>query len=342
VGTGGSFRREATLSPNGAGELSLQGLAPVPSRGGSGTGLPFELEPGTPQLQKLPALLSEKESTGAVPHSWPRARRTRRLPGLGTWLLLSTAGLFILLLGLPVAAIFARVLPNEALLQTLGRPVVLEALRLSAQTTTLTLALVLALGTPLAWLLARRRLPGQALVEGLVELPMVLPPAVAGIGLLMAFGRRGLLGPPLESAGLSVGFTTAAVVLAQLFVAAPFYVRAARAGFLGVDRDLEEVARTYGASDFETFWRVTVPLSLPSLLAGASMCWARALGEFGATIMFAGSFQGRTQTMPLAIYAALESDLDAALALSALLTIVAFGLLVVLRLTVGRRERDLT
>ena len=121
---------------------------------------------------------------------------------------------------------------------------------------------------------------------------MVLPPAVAGIGLLMAFGRRGLLGPTLESAGLSVGFTTAAVVLAQLFVAAPFYVRAARAGFIGVDRDLEDVARTYGASDFETFWRVTVPLSLPSLLAGASMCWARALGEFGATIMFAGQLPG--------------------------------------------------
>ena len=165
---------------------------------------------------------------------------------------------------------------------------------------------------------------------------MVLPPAVAGIGLLMAFGRRGLFGPLLASLGIAVGFTTAAVVLAQFFVAAPFYVRAARAGFLGVDRELEEMSRHARRLRLETFRRVTVPLAFPSLLTGAAMCWARALGEFGATIMFAGSFQGRTQTMPLAIYAALESDLDAALALSAILVVVSFGLLGLVRLVARR------
>jgi len=217
---------------------------------------------------------------------------------------------------------------------------VLEALRLSLLTSALTLLLALGLGTPTAWLLARRRFPGRSLLDGLVELPMVLPPAVAGIGLLMAFGRRGVLGPLLASFGISIGFTTAAVVLAQLFVAAPFFVRAARLGFQTVDRELEEMAAVQGASGWTTFWRVTVPLAGPSLLSGAAMCWARALGEFGATIMFAGSFQGRTQTMPLAIYTALEGDLDAALALSAILVVVSFGLLALVRLAARRAGLD--
>jgi molybdate transport system permease protein len=212
--------------------------------------------------------------------------------------------------------------------------VVLEALRLSALTTLCSLALALLLGTPAAWLLARRSFRGQALLDSLISLPMVLPPAVAGVGLLMAFGRRGIFGPPLEAVGVTLGFTTAAVVLAQLFVAGPFYVRAARAGFLAVDRELEIVAHTLGVSRWATFWRVTVPVALPSLLGGAVMCWARALGEFGATIMFAGSFQGRTQTMPLAIYAALETDLDAALMLSAILVVLSFLVLMLLRLGV--------
>ena len=165
---------------------------------------------------------------------------------------------------------------------------------------------------------------------------MVLPFAVAGIGLLMAFGRRGLLGEPLGVVGVTVPFTTLAVVLAQAFVAAPFYVRAARSAFLDVDQELEIVSRTLGVSDWATFWRVTVPVAFPSLLGGAVMCWARALGKFGATIMFAGSFPGRTQTMPLAIYAALESDLDAALVLSAILTIVSFAVLILLRASLRR------
>jgi len=266
----------------------------------------------------------------------PRARRPGR-PTPGLILLSLAAGLFTLVILLPVLAIFLRVLPQDTLWQVMQRPLVIEALRLSLMTSLLTLALSIGLGTPLAYLLARHRFPGQTALDSLIELPMVLPPAVAGIGLLMAFGRRGLFGPLLASMGLTIGFTTAAVVLAQFFVAAPFYVRAARSGFLGGDRELEHVAHTLGVSPWATFWRVTVPVAMPSLLGGAVMCWARALGEFGATIMFAGSFQGRTQTMPLAIYAALEADLDAALVLSAILVVVSFAVLIALRGVVGRR-----
>jgi len=246
------------------------------------------------------------------------------------------AAVVVAFVALPVLAILVRVVVTGDLVAALGRPIVVDALRLSAFTTMSSLALALVLGTPLAYLLARRRFVARSLVETLVELPMVLPPAVAGIGLLLAFGRRGILGEPLSSVGLNVAFTTAAVVLAQLFVAAPFYVRAARSAFADIDPELETVSRTLGVSDWGTFWRVTVPVALPSLVGGAVMCWARALGEFGATIMFAGSFQGRTQTMPLAIYAALESDLDAALVLSAILVIISFGVLIALRLVVGR------
>jgi molybdate transport system permease protein len=244
----------------------------------------------------------------------------------------------MLVIVLPILAIFVRVLRGADVLDTLVRPIIIEALRLSALTTTTTLLLALALGTPLAYLLSRRPFRGQSVLETFVLLPMVLPPAVAGIGLLMAFGRRGLLGEPLSVAGISVGFTTVAVVLAEFFVAAPFYVRSARSAFDAVDRELEIVSRTLGVSDWATFWRVTVPVGFPTLLGGAVMCWARALGEFGATIMFAGSFPGRTQTMPLAIYAALESDLDAALVLSALLTLLSFVVLVLLRASVARLD----
>jgi len=271
-------------------------------------------------------------------------QRSWRLPSFENVLLVLLGGLFSILIALPLAAIFMRALPTGLLGEAVGRPVVLDALRLSFFTTLLTLGVTLALGTPIAYLLARRRFPGRVVVDSLVEVPMVLPPAVVGIGLLMAFGRRGLLGPALESLGLTISFTTTAVVVAQFFVAAPFYVRAARAGFLAVSREPEEAARTDGASEWFTFWRVTVPMAFPALLGGAAMCWARALGEFGATIMFAGSLQGKTQTMPLAIYSALEGDLDAALVLSAILAIVSFSALLVLRLTVrlttGRDGND--
>lgn len=279
------------------------------------------------------------DSTGVSTHQSDNTSRRQdqaRWRSVQVGLVLAAAALFSLLIALPVVAIFARAFANGTILDSLAKPVVLDALRLSALTTLFTLLLTLVLGTPLAYILARWQFPGRVAIDTLVELPMVLPPAVAGVGLLMAFGRRGLLGSSLAALGITVGFTTAAVVLAQLFVAAPFYVRSARAGFLAVDRELETVSRTLGVSNWATFWRVTVPVATPALLSGAVMCWARAVGEFGATIMFAGSFQGRTQTMPLAIYAALESDLDAALVLAALLVVLSFGLLLSLRVAIGR------
>jgi molybdate transport system permease protein len=244
--------------------------------------------------------------------------------------------LIILLLALPVAAIFVRLATQSGASEALAQPMVLEALRLSAWTSLLALSITLVAGTPLAYALARFQFIGRSILDSLIDLPIVLPPAVAGIGLLMAFGRRGLLGPWLESLGITLGFTTAAVVLAQLFVSAPFYIRAARAGFQTVDQELEAAASVHGVSSFRTFWHVTVPVAGPALLGGAAMCWARALGEFGATIMFAGSFAGRTQTMPLAIYAALETDLNAALVLSAVLVLVSTVLLLSLRLILRR------
>jgi molybdate transport system permease protein len=241
------------------------------------------------------------------------------------------AGLLVAFLALPIVGLLARATTTGGLVSALGRPIVLEALRISLLTTTVVLGLTLVLGSPLALLLARRRFPGSTLVDSLVDLPIVLPPAVAGLALLLTFGRRGLLGTPLAVVGLELPFTTAAVVVASFFVAAPFFVRAARAGFLAVPREVEEAARVEGAGEWQVFWHVTVPIAAPAVFGGAVLAWARALGEFGATIMFAGQFTGRTQTMPLAIYAALESDTDAALGLSILLLGISFVLLAVFR-----------
>jgi molybdate transport system permease protein len=234
-------------------------------------------------------------------------------------------------LGLPLLGLLARVVGSSGVWDALQRPIAIEALKLSMLTTAVVLTIACLLGSPLALLLARRRFRGIGVLDSLVDLPIVLPPAVAGLALLLTFGRRGLLGAPLAALGIELPFTTAAVVLASLFVAAPFYVRAARSGFLAVPRELEEAARVEGASEWQVFRFVTMPVSAPALFAGAILCWARALGEFGATIMFAGQLTGRTQTMPLAIYAALESDVDAALALSVLLLAISFALLVFFR-----------
>lgn len=239
-------------------------------------------------------------------------------------------GLLFLLLGLPVLALLLSALESDLLAQ-LNRPMVAPAIRLSLVTTAISAALILLSGTPLAYALARWRFTGRRLVDTLVDLPVVLPPAVAGLALLVAFGRRGLVGGALAGLGISLPFTTTAVVLAQTFVAAPFYVRAARVAFAGVDRDLEEVALTEGASEWQVILHVTLPLARRGLASGLILSWARALGEFGATIMFAGNLLGRTQTMPLAIYIGLESDLGAALALSALLIVLSLGLLLALR-----------
>ena len=253
-----------------------------------------------------------------------------------TMLLLLPGLCVVTFIALPLLAIFLKVLPQAGLWDTLREPLVTQALRLSLITSLSSLCLAVLFGTPMAYLLARYRFRGARVVETLIDLPMVLPPTVAGVALLMALGRRGLLGPWLEAAGLQIGFSTTAVILAQSFVCLPFYVRAAQAGFRSVDPELERVAHTLGVSPLRTFLRVTVPLAFPALLSGGVMAWARALGEFGATIMFAGNLRGRTQTMPLAIYLAMESDLPAALALSALLILVSFSVLLCMRALLRR------
>jgi molybdate transport system permease protein len=255
---------------------------------------------------------------------------------MGRVLLGLAVALFVAFLTLPIIALLLRV-PLSTLADYVTRPIVIDALLLSLFTSLLSLALMVLLGTPVAYLLARYSFPGKRLLETLIEITLVMPPAVAGLALLLAFGRRGLLGPAIEGAGLEVAFTTAAVVLAQTFVASPFYVRGARAGFQSVAVELEDAASTDGAGRWARFRHILLPLALPGMVGGAVMAWARALGEFGATILFAGSFQGRTQTMPLAIYAALESDLNAAIVLSAILVVVSFTLLITFKLLSGRR-----
>jgi molybdate transport system permease protein len=227
---------------------------------------------------------------------------------------------------IPIVAMIARVDP-AAILTQFANPEVAQAIWLSITTTTWSTVLALGLGTPLAFLLARRRFRGRSLLDTLVELPMVLPPSVAGIALLIAFGRRGLIGASLDAAGLQIAFTTVAVVMAQVFVAAPFYIKTAVAGFAGIERELEQAAAIDGASPLQVFRAITLPLAWPVLLGGLVMTWARALGEFGATIIFAGNFPGRTQTMPLAIYLGFELDLDLALTLAMILLAVSFFVL---------------
>jgi molybdate transport system permease protein len=207
----------------------------------------------------------------------------------------------------------------------------LPALRLSMETTAISTVLVVLGGTPLAWWLARSRWRSARWLETLLQLPVVIPPAVGGIALLLAFGRRGLFGGWLERMGFSPSFSSVAVVMAQIFVSAPFYLQAAVLAFGRLNQDLLSVARSLGASQPRLFFRVALPLARPALIGGAAMSWARALGEFGATLMFAGNMTGKTQTLPLAIYTALEIDVRTAQALSLLLVLFAFGLLLALR-----------
>ena len=234
-------------------------------------------------------------------------------------------------LALPVVAIFVRVPPGH-LLGALGHDVTRDALLVSLKTSAIAHAAVLLVGTPCAYVLARTRFPGRALVLAVVELPLVLPPAVAGIALFAAFGRAGLLGRELDALGIQIPFTQAAVVLAVAFVESPFYVRGAVAAFEAVDRSLLDAARTLGAAPARVFLRVALPLAGGGLGAASALALARGLGEFGATIIFAGSLQGVTQTLPLAIYAQFEQDFDTALAISALFIVVGAILLVALKL----------
>jgi molybdate transport system permease protein len=239
-------------------------------------------------------------------------------------------GALVLLLALPLLALLLRVEPR-LLVARLADPLVLQALRLSLITSTAATLAVVTLGLPVAYLLASRSFRGKRLLELLVDLPMVLPPTVAGLALLLAFGRMGLGGRALALLGLSLPFTTLAVIVAQVFMASPFFIAAARAGFASVDPRYREAAATLRAPEPFVFLRVLVPLSLPSLLAGAGMSWARALAEFGATITFAGNLPGRTQTMPLGVYVALQEDLDLAVTLSLILLVMSVALLLGLR-----------
>jgi molybdate transport system permease protein len=237
-------------------------------------------------------------------------------------------------LTLPVVAIFVHTSPR-ALASNLGDPVARDALLLSLKTTAISMSLILVVGTPAAYFLATRRFRGRALAITLVELPLVLPPAVAGIALLAAVGPEGILGGIVEDAGIRLVLETAGVVVALTFVASPFYVRQAQAAFSTLDPTLLDAARTLGASEARAFARVVVPVAVPSLAAGAALALGRALGEFGATLMFAGSFRGITQTVPLAIYDRFATDFTAALALSAVLVAVSGAILLSVKLVGG-------
>jgi molybdate transport system permease protein len=243
-------------------------------------------------------------------------------------------------LALPLAALFLR-LPPARLIPNLGNPQVQSAITLSMSTTLVTVLITVVLGTPVGYLLARKRLPLRRAIDTLVDLPTVLPPAVAGVALLMAFGRRGILGSALDDMGIHIAFTRAAVILAQTFVAAPFFVKAAALGFSSVDPELKQAAALDGASSRQIFRHVTVPLAWSALVGGAVMTWARALGEFGATMIFAGNYPGRTQTMPLAIYLGFELDLDVALTLAVILVCCSFLVLMVVKYLL-HREVDRT
>jgi molybdate transport system permease protein len=248
--------------------------------------------------------------------------------------LVVSLALALVFLALPVLAIFVDQPPGD-LLDALGEPGALDALWLSLQTTAAALAIIVLVGTPAAYLLATRRFRGRAVAITVIELPLVLPPAVAGIALLAAVGPSGVLGGMIEDAGVRLTFETAGVVVALTFVAAPFYVRQAQAAFMAVDPRWLEASRTLGESEGRTFARVAVPTASSGLLAGGALALGRALGEFGATLMFAGSLAGVTQTAPLAIYERFATDFEGALALSAVLVAVSAAILLSVKLVAG-------
>ncbi|MDD1710134.1 MAG: ABC transporter permease [Methanoregulaceae archaeon] len=246
---------------------------------------------------------------------------------IGAGVLITLLMVFIIT---PILGLFFRITP-EQFLASLTDPMVWNALVLSLITAGISTLVIILVGTPVAWINARHRYPGREIVDTLIDLPLVLPPTVAGLALLMAFGRMGLIGGFFYNFGISIAFTTIAVIIAQIFVSVPFYIRQARASFEQLDTMYENAARSLGSTPLPTFFTIILPLVKAGLIGGAIMSFARALGEFGATIMFAGNFQGRTQTMPLAIYTAMQGDLYASITLSVILIIISFLVIAIVK-----------
>jgi molybdate transport system permease protein len=241
---------------------------------------------------------------------------------------------------IPIVVIFIQTTPAR-IVASLSDPQVYKGLAVSLKTTLISLGLILALGTPVAFLMGRVKFHLKSLVETLIDLPTVLPPSVAGLALLLTFGRNGAIGSLLSRGGISVAFTQAAVVMAQMFIAAPYYIRSAAIGFSSIDQEYIEAAQLDGADPWQLFRFIILPIARYSLLSGTVLSWARALGEFGATIMFAGNFMGRTQTMPLAIYLGFESNLEAALTLSVILIGISCCSLILVRVITGKMTSKL-
>ena len=254
--------------------------------------------------------------------------------GIGVGFLVAVAAVTLAFLALPIVGIFVHTSPGN-LIHQLSNPVVKDAFVVTMKTSLLAQALILLFGTPTAYLLATRRFPGHSLAMTVVELPLVLPPAVAGLGLLAALGRQGLLGSSLDAFGVSIPFTQSAVTIAVAYVASPLYIRQAVASFEATDPQLPAASRTLGAGPIRTFFRVVLPLARGGLIAGLALSFARGLGEFGATIMFAGSLQAVTQTLPLAIYSEFDVSFDAALAMSGVLILISAVLLLTLRIALS-------
>jgi molybdate transport system permease protein len=271
---------------------------------------------------------------GGVVHDGRRPRAGRLGGGA---LMALCAGIALSFLALPIVALFAEI-PLGDVPRLLSDPTVQSALKVTARTNAVANVLILGLGTPLAYLLATKRFPGRALVVTLVELPLVMPPAVAGIGLLAAFGADGLFGTGLQHAGIFLPFSQWAVVLAITFVASPFYIRQAITAFEAVDPTLTAAARTLGAGPARTFWRISMPLAAAGLIAGWVLAFARGVGEFGATIVFAGNVKGTTQTLTLAVYEELDANFDVALAIGVLLVVLSAGVLLSYKMIVSWRD----
>jgi molybdate transport system permease protein len=277
--------------------------------------------------RNLAEIINQEHETIGVPS---RTREAALKTGLGFLLALAMA-----FIALPVVALFLKS-PPETILRSLRDPIVMDALRLSLMTSTITTITIVIMGTPIAYVSARFNYFGKELADSLIDLPVIMPPAVAGIALLMAFGRMGIVGHHLNALGISIAFTTLAVIIAQVFVSSPFYIRQARTSFEDVDLAFENAARTLGASRIYTFFHVILPIAMNGLISGAIMSFARSLGEFGATIMFAGNFQGKTQTMPLAIYTAMQGDLDVSLCLAIILVAISFAVIVLVKILTRR------